>query len=458
MARVVRASERALLLLLIDAASAVGGVVLALWTWTFTAGFAFSSAFVWEHAVWFLAVPIWIVALAPTRHASTVLDVKDTFYGIARASAIVFLVYLIAFFYAGSVALPRLVALYVLWDCTGLAVAGRLILLWALTRDQFARRFIIVGDAAAMATATALFDQPGLRDAQLLGLVSLEPKTGTSGGPVLGPLTDIGRIAARLTATDVVVAAKRDAPPELADKLLRCQEAGVDVVAFAQLYEQVLRRVPVRHLSSDWLMTHFLGAEGPRDTSPLAKRVLDLAVAIPMGTAGLLVGVFVAVLIKIDSPGPVFYRQTRVGRAGRQFSLVKFRSMRRDAEANGPQWSTQGDPRITRVGRVLRRTHIDELPNLWAVLRGDLSMVGPRPERPEFVQILEQKVPLYRARLTVTPGLTGWAQVNREYGDSIEDASEKLEYDLYYARHRSVRFDLLILASTVGRILGWRGR
>jgi len=177
-----------------------------------------------------------------------------------------------------------------------------------------------------------------------------------------------------------------------------------------------------------------------------------------LGISGLIVGVFVSVLIKIDSPGPVFYRQRRVGRAGRQFWLVKFRSMRRDAEANGPQWSTQGDPRITRIGRILRRTHVDELPNLWAVLRGDLSMVGPRPERPEFVQILEQKVPFYRARLTVTPGLTGWAQVNREYGDSIEDASEKLEYDLYYARHRSVRFDLEILANTVGRILGWRGR
>ena len=129
-----------------------------------------------------------------------------------------------------------------------------------------------------------------------------------------------------------------------------------------------------------------------------------------------------------------------------------------DAEADGPRWSPKDDPRITRVGRVLRQTHVDELPNLWAVVRGHMSMVGPRPERPEFIASLEREVPLYRARLTVAPGLTGWAQVNTEYGDSVEDATVKLEYDLYYVRHRSLLFDISILARTVGRMLGWKGR
>jgi exopolysaccharide biosynthesis polyprenyl glycosylphosphotransferase len=458
MARVVRPSERAFLLIIADAASACGAVVLALWTWTFTAGFAFSPAFMFGHALWFLTVPVWVVALAPTRHASVALDLRDILVGIVRAGALLFVVYLVVFFYAGRAALPRLVAVYVLWNCAGLTVAGRLVLLWTLTRDQFTRRFIVVGDATAVPTAVALFERPALRDAQLLGVVMHGDDRVALPVTLLGPLADIDQIAVRLDATDVMVALDRDVEDDLVARLLRCQEAGIDVVGMAQLYEQVLRRVPVRHLAPAWLLTHLFGAAGPRDTSPLAKRLLDMAVALILTVVGVVVGAVVACAIVIDSGRPVFYSQVRVGRAGRRFRLVKFRTMRRDAEANGPQWSPEGDPRITRVGRVLRRTHLDELPNLWAVLRGDLSMVGPRPERDEFVSMLEREVPLYRARLTVTPGLTGWAQVNHEYGDSVDDAAAKLEYDLYYVRHRSVWFDLEILANTVGRMLGWRGR
>ena len=456
MPRVVRPAERTFLLVLLDAAGAFGAVWLGLWTWSFTAGFSFSWSFVVQHAEWLLTVPIWLVALAPTRHQSTMLDVRDTFIGIARAGAVLFFCYLLAFFYLGDV-LPRLVAMYVLWDSVALTVAGRLIALWGLTRDQFTRRLVIIGDAATVAATAALFEHPGLRDAELVGVVTDAP--GAEGpSPRLGTPEEIDTVARRVGATEIVVASEGELAPSIVDRLLACHEAGIDVIGMAQLYEHVLRRVPVRHLSPAWLLTHFLGAEGPREASPLAKRLLDLLVAIPMGLMGLVVGVFVAIAIKVDSRGPVFYRQVRVGRAGRTFVLVKFRTMRTDAEANGPQWSTQGDTRITRVGRILRRTHLDELPNLWCVLRGELSMVGPRPERPEFVEMLERVVPFYRVRLTVTPGLTGWAQVNRGYGDTVDDAAAKLEYDLYYARHRSVRFDIEILANTVGRILGWRGR
>ncbi len=457
MARIVRPAERAFLLVFADAASAIGAVVLALWTWTFTAGVAFSPAFVLSHTIWFLSVPVWVVALAPTRHTAVVLDLQDILTGIARAGVVLFIVYLVAFFYAGRNTLPRLVALYVLWNCTGLTVAGRLILLRALTRNLSNRRFIIVGDSTAVPTALALFERPALRDAQLLGVV-MRGEDHALPVPLLGAPGEIDEIAVRLNATEVVVALDRDVDEDLVARLLRCQEAGIDVVGMAQLYEQVLRRVPVRHLAPAWLLTHLFGSAGPRDTSPLAKRALDLSVALALTVVGIFVGTVVAAAILIDSGRPVFYNQIRVGRAGRRFRLVKFRTMRRDAEANGPQWSPKGDPRITRVGRVLRRMHLDELPNLWAVLRGDLSMVGPRPERAEFVEVLEREVPLYRARLTVTPGLTGWAQVNRGYGDSVDDAARKLEYDLYYVRHHSVWFDLEILAATVGRMLGRRGR
>jgi lipopolysaccharide/colanic/teichoic acid biosynthesis glycosyltransferase len=268
----------------------------------------------------------------------------------------------------------------------------------------------------------------------------------------------IEAMAIRLGATEVVLAVRGAVSDRTLDQLRKCQEAGIEVVTFARVYEQTLQRVPVRHLGHRWLFTQLFSGAGPRDPSPVAKRLLDILVALTLGVAGSVLGVLAAVAILLESGRPVFYSQMRQGRGGRLFRLTKFRTMGLDAEADGPRWSPKNDPRITAVGRVLRQTHIDELPNLWAVLCGHMSMVGPRPERPEFIEALEREVPLYRTRLTIAPGLTGWAQVNTEYGDSVEDATTKLEYDLYYVRHRSLWFDIGILARTVGRMLGWKGR
>jgi lipopolysaccharide/colanic/teichoic acid biosynthesis glycosyltransferase len=195
-----------------------------------------------------------------------------------------------------------------------------------------------------------------------------------------------------------------------------------------------------------------------REGSPLAKRLLDIAVALLLAAAAVVLAPVLALAVLIESGKPVLYRQVRLGRGGHPFVLTKFRTMRQDAERNGAQWTHVSDPRLTKVGRLLRRSRLDELPNLLAVLRGDLSMVGPRPERPEFVALLEAEVPLYRARLTATPGLTGWAQVNHEYGDSVEDAASKLEYDLYYIKHQCLRLDVAILARTVWTMLRFKGR
>lgn len=459
MSRVVRPSERTFLLSLIDVLTASAAVLLSLWTWSLTSGMPFSGAFLTKQIWWFLTVPVWVVALAPTRRGAELLDIAAMLRGIARAGVALFVVYLFVFFYAGRDSLPRLMALYVFWNSVWLAVAGRLILLWALTRDQFARRLIVVGNAGPIQTALKLFEMPALRDAELVGLVTADPLPSLdAAAAVVGLPPDIERIAQERAATEVVAAFDRDVDAAILDRLLRCQESGIDVIGLEQLYEQTLRRVPVKLVSPGWLLTHFFAASGPRDASPLAKRILDLAVALPLAIAGLFVGAVAAAAILIGSGRPVFYSQIRLGRAGRRIRVVKFRTMSVDAEVDGPKWSPKGDTRITGVGRVLRRTHVDELPQLLAVIRGDMSMVGPRPERPEFVELLEREVPLYRARLTATPGLTGWAQVNQGYTDSVDDATGKLEYDLYYVRHRSLAFDVEILFNTVGRLLGWRGR
>jgi lipopolysaccharide/colanic/teichoic acid biosynthesis glycosyltransferase len=432
MARLLRPSERTVVIAVVDTAAATVAVVLALWTWSLTAGFAFSTAFIAVHWPWLLAVPLWTLALAPTRTRGTALDLKRVKRGVAQACGVLLAAYLLVFFLLGPDVLPRLVALYVLWNAAWLTYAGRLSLLWALTRDPFARRMFIVGDGPAADATRAL-----LRNDALADVVIVESPD---------------------DATDVVVAVSGQVPQATLDELLAYQERGLDVVTFAHLYEQTLRKVPVRFVGDDWMLTQLFADAASRETSPLAKRLLDIVSAIAIGLGGAVLGALAGVAILLESGRPVFYSQTRLGRGGRPFTLTKFRTMRQDAEAAGPQWSPENDPRITRVGRILRRTHIDELPNLWAVLRGEMSMVGPRPERPEFIATLEHEVPLYRARLTVPPGLTGWAQVKTEYGDSVDDATEKLEYDLYYVRHQSLWFDLNILLRTAGRTLGWKGR
>src|SRR5690606_22115668 len=189
---------------------------------------------------------------------------------------------------------------------------------------------------------------------------------------------------------------------------------------------------------------------------PLVKRAADLALSI-VGLAffGLLLPL-IAMAMKLDSPGPIFFRQRRVGKSGRLFWLYKLRSMIPDAE-RGRRWPSDDDPRITRVGRLLRKTRLDEVPQLYNVLRGEMSIIGPRPERPEFVEELSQTIPFYRTRHVVKPGITGWAQVRYRYGASEEDALIKLQYDLYYIRHRSIALDVLIILRTIGKMLALQG-
>ncbi|MEO7274381.1 MAG: exopolysaccharide biosynthesis polyprenyl glycosylphosphotransferase, partial [Vicinamibacterales bacterium] len=190
----------------------------------------------------------------------------------------------------------------------------------------------------------------------------------------------------------------------------------------------------------------------------VAKRTLDVGVACLGIVLGAPIMLAVAAAVRLSSPGPVLYRQERVGLRGHIFKVVKFRSMRQDAEqATGAVWATKGDTRVTSVGGFLRRARLDELPQLWNVLRGDMSFVGPRPERPEFVSSLTKEIPFYGQRHSVRPGLTGWAQVRYTYGASLEDAMEKLQYDLFYIKNMSIALDLFIIANTVKTVLMRRG-
>jgi len=241
------------------------------------------------------------------------------------------------------------------------------------------------------------------------------------------------------------------------DRLLDIRlDSGVTFDHLASVYEEYTGKIAVENLRPSWLIF----SEGFRKTRLLmtAKRILDLI----FSAGGLLVGapimLLVAIAVRCTSSGPVLYHQRRVGRHGREFTAHKFRTMREDAErTTGPIWSTENDARVTPIGRFLRRTRLDEMPQLWNVLVGDMSFVGPRPERPEFVRQLTEQIPYYGQRHVLKPGLTGWAQVRYTYGASVEDAIEKLQYDLYYIKNLSIALDVVIALETIKTVITRRG-
>jgi lipopolysaccharide/colanic/teichoic acid biosynthesis glycosyltransferase len=245
---------------------------------------------------------------------------------------------------------------------------------------------------------------------------------------------------------------------EMFQAVLDAQERGLNVTRMPVAYEEILGRLPINHLESDWLLRSFVDELRVPTVYRIQKRVMDFI----GGAAGVLVYLlifpWVALAIMIESGRPVLYLQPRLGQGGRPFNVVKFRTMHQDAEADGEaHWAMEGDPRTTKIGKLLRKMHIDEFPQFWNVVRGQMSLVGPRPERPELVAELEKSIPFYRARLLTKPGITGWAQVNYGKGASIQGSAEKLEYDLYYIKHRSITLDHWILLRTVGSVFGFRG-
>ena len=267
-------------------------------------------------------------------------------------------------------------------------------------------------------------------------------------------IKNLAKHVENLNASEVVLALeeRRNALP-LKD-LLRIKTTGVHVNELSTFLERETGRVDLASVNPSWLIFSD-GFSSGRWISTFAKRLFDLiASAILLLLFAPIILIF-ALLVKLDSKGPAFYRQSRVGLFGQTFEVVKLRSMRTDAEISGKAvWAEKDDPRITRIGKFIRKTRIDELPQAWSVMKGEMSFVGPRPERPEFVSDLETKMPYYAERHMVKPGITGWAQINYPYGASIEDSRHKLEYDLYYAKNYTPFLDLLILLQTI-RVVLW---
>jgi exopolysaccharide biosynthesis polyprenyl glycosylphosphotransferase len=275
---------------------------------------------------------------------------------------------------------------------------------------------------------------------------------------VIGRQKHLLRIVKEYNVTTIVLAITEDIPGDLYQILADCLQYGIEIVPMTVLYEDLTGKVPVEHVGDQWSVSMPLEHPGTQLLWSVVKRGFDLV----WSSFGMVILVvlfpFVVIAIKLDSKGPVFYHQERVGRHGRKFTVYKFRSMVFQAEKGQEQWAEKNDPRITRVGKLLRLTHLDEFPQFWNILKGEMSVVGPRPERPEFVERLAEEIPFYRVRLAVKPGMAGWALIHQGYGSSIKDTLVKLQYDLYYIKHQSLWLDVFILGRTILDALTFGGR
>ena len=468
----LRFSERKLLLAMGDLVAVNG----ALWWALSLRGVSIrSAAQFFSHDVWFLSLSVLWLVCAHTMGGYHLPFATRTGQSVARgiaAATAACVLYSLLPFITPTLPATRFELFSLPLACSGIVGLWRLFYALVFVHPGFQQRAIVVGAGKAGCTLVSLLNEMGLdrkRKQQVLGYRVVgfvddhESKCGQiiEGAPVLGTRHDLVELARKHAADEVVVAITfADAiHSELFEAILECREMGLAVTHMSRLYEQLSGRVPVEHAGRNLSVTLPVSQSSTHRFYLGAQRVFDIIVSVFGCVLLALVVPFVWLLKRIGSPGPLFYSQERVGRSGHSFTIYKFRSMVVDAEKScGAVWAAESDPRITKVGKFLRQTRLDEIPQFWNVLCGHMSVVGPRPERPSFVSQLAKDIPFYRVRHAVRPGLTGWAQVRYRYGASVEDSLIKLQYDLYYIKHQGILLDLEILAKTVGVVLGFKGR
>lgn len=417
-----------------------------------------------EVPFWFYLLPVlWMLLLVDLYEPSIAGSGRKTTRGIAIAAFIALALYSFVFvFTQDPTNLPRVgVGAYLIFASL-LTLAWRMIFIRIYKRTGQLRRMLIIGAGQAGKTLAQLYETLGTRSFNLVGFVdddNQKVRKSFHGSKVLGSSDRLLALIDEHQVTDLVVAINGEIRGKTFQAILDAQEKGVEVMRMPILYEEMTGRLPIHHLESDWIIRSFVDEVRVSGMYELAKRALDIAGGLVGIVVLLLLFPLVALAIVLDSGFPITYKQTRLGKGARRFTIYKFRSMRQDAEQQGEaKLAEKDDPRVTRVGDFLRKTRLDEFPQFWNVLRGDMSLVGPRAERPELVAAFQKQVPFYRARLLVKPGVSGWAQINYGYYASVTEMAVKLEYDLYYIKHRSLPMDFQIILRTIGTMLRRTGR
>ena len=461
----VHPREQRTLLLIGDAFASILALIGGLYFWgQKDAWLKFSLNFLQQRVdFWFYLLPlVWMIFLVELYDPHRARNLRQTITGISLAALAGLFVYALVYLISPKGSLPRLGIGIFLIFASILTLIWRLVYIQIFTAQAFLRRVLIVGAGSAGETLARVYNKMRPQPFFLVGFMDDNPKKigqNLEGFPVLAGNEHLLEIIEAKGITELVIAITGGLQGTTFQVLLEAQERGADIIPMPTLYEELMGRVPIHHLESEWLIRSFVNDARVGGFYDLTKRIMDILLALAGLSVCILLYPFTAISIVLESGFPILYKQIRSGRAGCRYYIYKFRTMYQNAEQNGQvQVTHEKDDRITHVGNFLRRTHIDELPQFWNVLRGDMSIVGPRAERPELILEYQKEIPLYRARLLVKPGITGWAQVNYGYSATIAQTKVKLEYDLYYIKHRSLFMDVLIILRTMTQVIGFRGR
>lgn len=460
----MRATDRRVLLFIGDVLVTLLALLIALYFWAQgDAWLKFSWKFLDERVPnWFALLPvIWLILLIELYDIRRANNRRETLGGIALAAGIGTVVYLVFFFVAKDPLPRRGVAGFVL-AVSLLTLGWRLLYIKIFTAPQFMRRVLIVGAGRAGTTLVQHIRSIWPAPFFIVGFIDDDPgKIGQDVEEVrvVGGGEDLLHIVEREYISDLIFAISGEMNSTTFNAMLEARERGIEVSTFSSVYEEQLGRVPISLLESDWILRSFVDQAHANTFYDMAKRLIDILGGLIGSLGMLLVLPFVALATIIDSGFPIFYTQERLGMYGKPYKIIKFRTMIQDAEKDGlAKPARENDDRVTNVGNFLRRSHLDELPQFLNILNGDMSLVGPRSERPELIEKYQETIPFYRARLFVKPGLTGWAQVNYGYAWNVATNTIKQEYDLYYIKHRNLLLDLLILLRTASTVVGLKGR
>lgn len=439
-------------------------LITAMYFWAQRDWLHFSWTFLDERApLWFYLLPlIWIFLIVDLYDIRKANNRADTLRGILFAAGFSILIYLFVFFVSPPNSLPRRGVAFFLVGVSLFTLLWRLLYIQVFTGHIFRRRALIVGAGKAGATIRNIIREVPSAPFEIIGWIDDDPEKQNQmieGLPVLGPGAQLVEIAQKEAITDIIFAITGEMNPAMFQSLMDAGEKGVEITTMPVAYEEILGRVPIFLLQSDWMLRSFIDQTHVDGFFEFTKRFIDLII----GLAGLVVMTALAPLISLgivlDDGFPIFFSQPRVGKNGVNYSILKFRTMRKDDNTQKKDRTAGYETgRITRFGKILRKSHLDELPQVFNILKGEMSMVGPRSEQPGLVKSFQKEIPFYRTRLFVKPGLTGWAQINYKYADTIEDTAVKLEYDLYYIKKRTLLMDISIILRTIWTVIGLKGR
>ncbi len=453
-------SERKILLRIIDIASVLGLLYLVGLVFNFDY-FKINS----EHWVWSIVLALYLTVFATIFELYNLQKASKfevVIQNIILTSSVTVLIYLLTPFFTPTLPENRLQIVYFYISVNIALFLWRYAYIVLISAPRFFKRVLLIGNALEIDNIVASL-QKSDPNYKVVGFIKNDDAKYTP--PHFKEfeefqVRDIAKVVKKESISEIVVATPQSSgmTVSLYNKLINLLENGVAIRAYTQVYEEINRRIPVQHVDKDFYNYFPFSRSNQNKLYLFFHRILDLLFSV----IGLAFGLVLFPLILIGNAfanrGPLFYTQTRVGRNGKHFKIYKLRSMVTDAEKDGAQFATAQDARVTKFGRFLRKSRFDEIPQFINVIKSEMSVIGPRPERPVFVKELSEKIAFYEVRHLVKPGVTGWAQVNAKYGSSEEDALEKLQYDLYYIKHRSLFLDISIVIKTLSTIIFYRGQ